>query len=343
MSDTTYTFDDSEVETVDQESIEKQQIGFPNIGFHRGDVSKMPRAVSTQEIAAFKAKTKGTLIDAEIIEMMTPDPGISWRGGFYVTKEDAANMKNADFSDWKEDNFSTDDGKQIAVFYKPQIEFVQVERRRRWDVKDQRKTIASFPWNESRQAKAQYPNMRLSGHMQALLIIKGLESCGAFCLGASGFTQIAWFGESEEYRDIGVLSRFSSTILAAANAHTRSKAQPGVKAKEWDIYKFWQVAGASTDADGKPKFYVAGKGDLKKSVIVPVSVGLPAKADQVTPEMLGRWQTRGEISNMVTELRERLKTIGWKEEWATASNVAPVETPTTMNGHAVSQAVKELL
>lgn len=322
MSDTIYTFDDSEVETVDQSAIEKQQIGFPNLGFHRGDVSKTP------------------------MNPKAGDPGISWRGGFYITKEDASNLKSGDFSDWTEDGFVTDDGKQIPVFYKPQIEFVQVERRRRWDVKEQKKTICSFPWHDSRKAKAQYPNppYRLSGHMQALLIIKGLESCGAFCLGASGFTQIAWFGESDEYRDIGVLSRFSSTILAAANAYTRSKTAPGVKAKEWDVYKFWQVAGASTDEAGKPKFYVAGKGDLKKSVIVPVSVGLPAKADQVTLEMLGRYQVKGDVSNMVTELRDRLKSIGWKEEWAVESNAAPTEASTPApNGHTVSQAVKELL
>lgn len=344
-------------EEINQEQIESSELSFPQIVFARGDVTKMPTKPNS------------------------PDPGMGWHGGFYITKDVADKFSGVDWTGWEEDGFVPQSGqnmgKVIPVMWAKKITFVQINRRRQWvTVEDPGgPPSVGYPWTQNSQAKAASSKGRCNGHMQAVLLVKGLEAAGPLVLGAYGHTQMAWFGENEKYRKIGVLSHAQATLIAAANAYTKAlsdyqNAKTGNKAKPnlWDVYAFWLTAEASQQ-NGKPLFFQAGEGDNTKSVIVPVAADLPAPGfhdealalirkdlailDNPTKnptvaamlELLGCYQVQGETWATVKSIRTELEARGWKTAWDTVSQPTEATSqPTThQNGAQVSKTVRDLL
>jgi hypothetical protein len=352
-------FNNDMAEEINQDQIESSELSFPQIVFARGDVTKMPTKPNS------------------------PDPGMGWRGGFYIPKEVADKFGGVDWTGWEEDGFvpqtGENKGKVIPVMWKQKITFVQINRRRQWVTVEDAGGPPSvgFPWSQNSAAKAASSKGRCNGHMQAVMLVKGLEAAGPLVLGAYGHTQMAWFGENDKYRKVGVLSHTQSTLLAAANAYTKAltdynNAKTGNKTKPnlWDVYAFWLTAEASQE-NGKPMFYAAGEGDNTKSVIVPVAADLPPvgfhdeamtiirkdlsildnpTANPVVAKMLetlGRYQVGGDVWSTVKSVRSELESRGWKAAWDTASpspTAASSPSPIPiLNGHTVAQSVKELL
>ena len=267
---------------VDQDQIESESIRFPTIMFNSGDSSKRPKKNQA-------------------------DPGIGWRGGFFIPKD--ALGAGVDLSDqgWIEDSFisKSSDGGEVEGWYAPQITLMHIARRRRWEVKD---SNMNFAWKDSKAAKAA-GSMR--GHQQSLIIVKGLEDFGPFCLSMRGHTQMAFNGDME-YATSGCLSSFKRTVIQKANDVTRDATAKGVKAAVWDYYGFWLTVGAAVGSDGEPMFFEVGKGNKTSKVVLPVPIGLPSTAAEVD---LNQYFVGPDMLHLARTTLDMVKAEGWLHGW----------------------------
>ena len=275
-----FQFDAEFAGDVDQDQIESESIRFPTIMFNSGDSSKRPK----------KAQS---------------DPGIGWRGGFFIPKD--ALGDGVDLSDygWVEDSFISHAGGEVEGWYKPQITLMHIARRRRWEVKD---TEQKFAWKDFKIAKAA-GSMR--GHQQSLIIVKDLEDFGPFCLSMRGHTQMAFNGDME-YANSGCLTSFKRTVIQKANDVTRDATAKGVKAAVWDYYGFWLTVGAAVTSDGEPLFFEVGKGTKTSKVVLPVPIDLPATAAEVD---LNQYFVGKEMLTQARSTLDMVKAEGWLHGW----------------------------
>lgn len=293
---------------VDQDQIESESIRFPTIMFNSGDSSKRPK------------KTQA-------------DPGVSWRGGFFIPKDALGDGVDLSDQGWIEDSFisKSSDGGEVEGWYKPQITLMHVARRRRWEVRD----VANFAWKDSKAAKAA-GSMR--GHQQSLIIIKGLEDFGPFCLSMRGHTQMAFNGDME-YANSGCLISFKRTVIQKANDVTKAATAKGVKAAVWDYYGFWLTVGAAVTADGEPMFFEVGKGNKTSKVVLPVPIDLPATAAEVD---LNQYFVGPDMLHQARTILDMVKAEGWLHGWDNLTQGDDAD-PSTGSGQAKKKAVVEEL
>lgn len=327
---------------INQDEIETTELSYPMMGFSAGGAENVPE-------------------EGEAIRM-------KYAGGFYVTVETAEKLQNVSWDGWQKDRLVVKRGKNagqvIPVMWNRKITFAQVERRRQWvTVENDGVQTIGFPWSKWEMAKSASSLSRANGHMQAVLLVKGLEAAGPFVLGMYGTKQMAWFGEDESYRTTGVLSVARNTIVKAANDYTRAvvdyqNAKTGQKSKAnaWDIHAFWITAGASINPDGTPRFIKCGKSGNEKLAILPLSADMPAmgfhdeamaiirkdlsilekpESNPVVKKMLdilGKYQVPANIWQAIKDTRSELDTRGWKAQW---DNAQP---PTTVTPTAAAQA-----
>lgn len=265
---------------VDQDQIESESIRFPTIMFNSGDSSKRPKKNQA-------------------------DTGVSWRGGFFIPKDALGDGVDLSDQEWIEDSFIAHSGGEVEGWYKPQVSLMHITRRRRWEVKD---AGLNFAWKDSKIAK-EAGNMR--GHQQSLIIAKGLEDFGPFCLSMRGHTQMAFNGDME-YANSGCLTTFKRTVIQKANDVTKAATAKGVKAAVWDYYGFWLTVGASVTADGEPLFFEVGKGKKTSHVVLPVPVGLPATAAEVD---LNQYFVGPDMLHLARTTLDMLKSSGWLYAW----------------------------
>ncbi len=287
-----FEFNPTAVESVNQESIEDSGLRFPGIIFFGGDMTKRPKKNQ-------------------------PDPGISWRGGFFISKE---NLPNEDLSQcgWTEDSFiSQSSGKEVEGWYKPSITIMHIARRRHWRV-GEAKTAQYFAWPNWKEAKA--TGLHMSGRMQSIVIVQGLEHLGPLCLSLAGHAQMSFCGESG-YEQSGALALHRRIVVQKANEVTKEKTPKGVAAKKWDHYAFWLTVGAATDANGDPKFTEVGT-KAKSSIVLPVPIGIPATPAEVN---LNDWYVGPALLAEAANILAMLAAEGWKEAWANNSSAESTE------------------
>lgn len=298
-----FEFNPTAVESVNQESIEDSGLRFPGIIFFGGDMTKRPKKNQ-------------------------PDPGISWRGGFFISKE---NLPNEDLSQcgWTEDSFiSQSTGKEVEGWYSPKINIMHIARRRHWRCGDA-KQAQYFAWQNWKEAKA--TGLHMSGRMQSIVIVQGLEHLGPMCLSLAGHAQMSFCGESG-YEKNGALSWHRMTVIARANEVTKEKTPKGVAAKKWDHYAFWLPIGAATDANGEPKFTEVGS-KAKSSIVLPVPVGLPATSTEVN---LNDWYVGPALLAEAANILATLAAEGWKEAWANNTSSSEASEPAKAPAMAVA-------
>lgn len=280
MSNEMYEFDVTANDTTDEDAIETGGLRFPTIIFKKGDPTRRP--------------TKGQ-----------SDPGIGWRGGFFISDEDITEDLTA--AGWQASSFISREGKEVSGWYTPTITIQHIARRQEWTVTKDGQTL-HFPWTSSKEAEKAG---KMAGHQQSVVLVRGLEKFGPFCLSLSGHTQKAFNGNSE-YAQTGCLSSFKRTVIAAANAKSAEAAPKGVKPQDWPLYAFWLTISASKDEKGDPKFVNVGKGDKTTPIVLPVPVGLPATAKEVD---LGRYFVGRARKAAGDETFAMLKSEGWLTAW----------------------------
>lgn len=299
-----FTFDPSAVNEVNQESIEDSGLRFPSIIFFGGDMTKRPKKNQA-------------------------DPGVSWRGGFFISKESLAGEDLAQCG-WAEDSFiSQSTGKEVEGWYKPQITLMHIARRRRWRCGDKKNSLF-FAWPDWK--KAQETGQHMSGQMQCIVIVQGLEHLGPFCLSLSGHAQMAYCGEAD-YVQTGALSSHRRTVIQRANEITKEATAKGTAARKWDHYAFWLTIAAATDASGEPKFTEVGKA-AKSSIVLPVPVGLPLTAAEVKLE---NYYVGPAMLSEAASILNMLQAEGWKEAWASFDG-AKVDAPQKVTAIAANYA-----
>ncbi len=224
-------FNTSAIDNIDQETVEQDGQQYPVISCRSGDPA---------------LKKAG---------------GISYTGGWYVSVDGNPDMTA---HGWERDSFVNADGKDVEVYYKPQIEIAVITQRKRWQVDGK-----PFAWNAYNDAKAAGAPR---GHHQYLVLVKDAEELGPFVIGLRGHAGMSFAG-SGSYSASGGLSCMNRTVIAAANALT--------KPKKWPFRAFWLTMAAATDKGGQPKFVEVGQGNSTSKIVLPVPVGLPDKSADV--------------------------------------------------------------
>lgn len=188
--------------------------------------------------------------------------GVSYEGGWFIAEEGAPADMTA--YGWTKDSFVTSKDVEVPGYWSPKIDVSVICQRKRWIADGQ-----PYAWNDYEKAKKTGKTPR--GHHQYLVLLKGAEDLGPFVIGLKGHAGMC-FGGSRQYSSNGALSCFNRTIIAAANQQT--------KPAKWPFRAFWLPTGANKDAKGQPAFTEVG-GTEKSTIVLPVPVGLPEKANDV--------------------------------------------------------------
>lgn len=199
--------------------------------------------------------------------------GMDYQGGFFV-KTDAIEDELMVAAGWEKAEWTHDGGKLENGWYRRQAALAIVAMRERWEVfavGSSRPLV--FPWNKYDEAKKQgSPRSRL----QVLAIVRGLESAGPVVVTLRGMSALAFKGRNGD--GASALAKFQQTVITAAN---QKSAAAGQRGKRWPLFAFWLPVGADRDQDGTPRFTTVGSGNSTSEIVVPIAIGLPAKADAV--------------------------------------------------------------
>ena len=268
-------FDPELNQGIDEGSIENNGPSYPVVQWHYGDP---------------KARKAG---------------GMDWQGGWFV-KEDAIDASLLDANGWEATEWTHDNASVTEGFYRREIAVSVIAQRKRWEVKPASGPTLYFAWKDYNEAAK---HGRPSGRLHVLVLVKGLESIGPVVLTLKGAASQAFEGKNGQN---GVIPSFVATVITAANRASQAAAKAkGGKAKPWPYRGFWLPVGADRQANGEPNFIEVGQKD-KKKVVVPIALGLPAKADQVEPKKYFVGATLLQTVNDLFDSNE-----DWRKGWDT--------------------------
>jgi hypothetical protein len=274
-----FEFNAGDVDSVDQSTVEQSGPQYPVMQWHYGDA---------------KAKKIG---------------GMDYNGGWFVKdgQIDEATMLAAGWTKttWTHDSGTEDDG-----FWRREIAASVIAIRKRWEVTAADGTKQLYPWSKYDTAKEQGAPR---GRTHVLCVVKGLESIGPVVLTLKGSAAV---GVEGNRNSAGALTKFAQTVIARANMESAAVAKKAGKAPgKWPYRAFWLPVGADREANGDPKFVEMGKGKETSRLVLPVALGLPAKAEQVE---LKRFYVGADLLATVNDL------LAANTEWVSAwENITP--------------------
>lgn len=219
--------------------------------------------------------------------------GVPYTGGFFMPESQV----NEEPAGWEFGELIHDSGDVTLGYFKRDISVVIIRMRRRWLVYDA--DGAGFPWNDYKSAQTLG---RPTGHLQALCLLKDLESMGPFVLTMKGTICRAFTGGRNAE---GVLSRFNRLVIREANS---LNAKRGVSEK-FPYRAFWLDVGPKRDANGEPVFDEVGQRPNSSRVTFPVALGL---SDKPEPGDLAKRFVGKDLLLRLNELYTEA------EDWATA-------------------------
>ena len=194
-------FDPSQVEGIDQDSVEGGGPSFPLLQWAYGNIKDRKRA------------------------------DMDGQGGFFVKGDrlDAAVMEAAG---WTKTERTFKSGASEEGYWKREAAVSIIAERKRWEIVGADGKRQVFPWNKFDAAKTAIAGSAPRGRNQYLVLIKGLEESGPFVLTLKGSGAMAF----ESFRDKdAVLSRFANTVIRAANAASDAAAK-----KAADLCRGWE-------------------------------------------------------------------------------------------------------
>ena len=183
------TFDPGLVDEIDQDTVEKNEIQFPIIQWHRGDP---------------KFRKAG---------------GMDYQGGFFV----AENMAPADLTayGWERTSWVHGDTDETEGYYIRDLTLALIRERKRWEVYDNNRRF-NYAWKDYDKASVAG---RATGRSHVLALIQGLEKFGPFVLTLRGMAGVHFSGS----RHIkGVLTQFDAVVVRAANDAVRKAGKHGI-------------------------------------------------------------------------------------------------------------------
>jgi len=250
-----------------------------------------------------------------VVQWMSGDvqaSGDDWRRfAGWIMKRGVVDDAKMEAAGWKLVEWTHANGEMEEVWWKREIVVSVIARRRRWEVySDGSNRPALFAWpkyNEAAEAG------RATSRYHVMVIIKGLEDAGPVVLTLKGTMSMSFEGAGN---DPGVLGKFAQTVITGANRLSDDAARKAGKrgGKRWPIRAFWLPVGANRDKDGKPVYTKVGQGNNTRRVVLPIALGLPDKATDVTVETLKRFYVGNDLLTLVNELYEEAAT-GWATAW----------------------------
>lgn len=268
-----YTFDPSIANEIDQDSVERNESEFPTLQWHRGDP---------------KMKKLG---------------GMDYQGGFFISEAQAP-VDLTDFG-WEKTTWEHGPDNETDGFYIRDLSLSLIRLRRRWELYDNGQR-SMFAWSDYDAAKA---IGRATGRAHWLVLIKGLEEAGPFCITLRGMAAVYFFNPRNSPRS--AVGNFDNVILRAANDKVKKAGHKGLMPRR----AFWLPVGAARDGAGAPHFIEVGSGADSSHMVVPVAMGLPEKPGDVD---LAQYYVGPELVHRTQQI--------WQEtaEWATAwDNIEP--------------------
>jgi hypothetical protein len=278
---TDVVFDPMAIDTVDQDSVEQTGLQFPIVQWHYG------------------SKT------------MKGAGGMDYQGGWFI-QDDMLDSEMLEAAGWQAVNWEHQDGSEQAGFWRREIGVSIIASRKRWEVFSDTGRAQVFDWNSYDEAeKYGRPGSRL----HVLCLIKGLEDAGPLVLTMK--TSAAMAFEGVRNRE-GAVSSFANVVIRAANdasnAAAKAKGQRG--GKRWPYRAFWLPVGADRDGKGEPQFTEMGQGKNKVWLVLPVALGLPAKAEAVN---LAKFYIGNELLGTVNEMWQEAEE-SWTHAWDTITD-----------------------
>lgn len=271
-------FNPTAVEQIDQSSVEQTGPAYPTIQWHYGDRS-------LAELGNVMRHLGGFFIPADVI--------------------DEALLLGAG---WTKTTYKHPDGSQTEGFWRRDLAAAVVAIRKRWEVfQEGARSPQQFAWKDYETAQTAG---RPSSRLQALCLIKGLTEAGPFVLTFKGAAAAAFEGTNNRS---GALTAFGQTIIRRANQESDAAAAKANKptGRRWPFRCFWLPVGAERDAKGNPVFTEVGKGSNSKHVVLPVSLGLPARPEDVT---LARFYVGPELLQVGNQLYNEAE-ANWAHAW----------------------------
>ena len=279
-------FDPNLVQGINQDDVEGGGPTYPTLQWHYGSNSAL-------------AKKAG---------------GMDYQGGFFINADqvDEETMTGSGWTkvEWQHDNNSITEG-----WYKREAAIAIIHQRKSWESPQANGQNKRFAWNKFDAAKAASSTGKASGRLHVLCMVKGLESIGPMVLTLKGSASMAFEGKSGKG---GVIPTFADIVIRAANnASDAAAKKAGQRAgKRWPYRAFWCPVGADRLANGTPNFVEVGQKD-KKWVALPITLGLPAKADQCDPR---KYFVGAELLAQVNDLFDANR--DWASAWDTLEGKA---------------------
>jgi hypothetical protein len=213
---------------------------------------------------------------------------MDYQGGFFIKADRLDVFVKADdveatmvAAGWTKTSRTFANGKEEEGYWRREAAISIIAARRCWEITGDAGSTKVFPWDSYEKAKAAAESVGKTAHgrTQYLVVVKGLESADPFVLTLKGTASMAF----EDYRDSkSVTAKFANTVIRAANNASDVAAKKAGKpaGKKWAYRAFWLPVGAARDDKGEPVYVEVGKKD-KRSVVLPMALGLPEKWEQV--------------------------------------------------------------
>ena len=294
-----YEFNPGAVDSIDQSSVEGGGPSYPIIQWVLGDL---------------KAKKYPTSME--------------YLGGFFV-KSDKVDGATLEAAGWTKTSRTFENGQEEEGYWKREAAFTIIAERKRWEINPDGGQRQTFAWSGFEKAKEANGGKNPSGRTHYLVLVKGLEGAGPFVLTMKGAAGAAF----EKFNDANsVISRFTNTVIAAANAASDAAAKKQGKAtgKRWAFRAFWLPVGAARNEKGEPVYKEVGKAPNTTNVVLPVALGLPDKAANVD---LKRFYVGGDLLATVNALYD--SSVEWRTAW---ENIKPGTVEGEVTGDPAAEA-----
>lgn len=201
---------------------------------------------------------------------LKPAGGVIYTGGWFMNA--AQGIEADDLPGWAPGELEHQQGEATEGFFIRDLTVAVIRSRRCWRVRDGDQTRL-YAWNEyDRAVKAIPAGGGLSGRLQVLVAIQGLEGLGPLVLTMGGSVSRAFApGKSGD----SVMNVFFRSVITPANTLNRKR---GVKAA-FPYRAFWLTVGPDRDPNGNPVYATVGEGSAQSVVSLPIAVGLSDKLD----------------------------------------------------------------
>lgn len=201
--------------------------------------------------------------------------GVVYTGGWFMN--DAQGIEADDLPGWDAGELQHEQGDATAGFFTRDLTVAVIRSRRCWRVRDGDQTRL-YAWDEyERASKAVPAGGGLSGRLQVLVAVRGLEELGPLVLTMGGSVSRAFApGKAGN----SVMNVFIRSVLTPANTMNRKRG----KSSKFPYRAFWLTVGPDREADGTPRFSTVGEGSAQSTVTLPVALGI---GDKLSAQDLG--------------------------------------------------------